>query len=299
MDGRPRKVGCHIFFHHHSLSTVEKIRDELSETQQASYGSRTNVLPAGQPTMKTQTLFSLVLLVISTPVLAEIQADIHNATITGFAYARGSDTLLYTENHRVQLRGKEIIDHKTDYKDAAGKVIATKWMDYTGHPFAPSFQLDDLRDGYIEGAKHLPKGYAMYSREKTDKKMEEGTAKVTNKFVADSGFDLYVRARMPQLLEGKTQQFDMAVPSVQKVLSFEAVVLKQQTRLFERPAIYIKVQPATLLRLLVDPIYLTYDTETGELLRYEGLTNIRDKTGNRHDARIDFPPAQQQYAKIR
>ena len=235
----------------------------------------------------------MLLFCLANPLLAAPR----DAVITGFAYERGTDNLLYTENHEVRLEGRDILEHKTVYKNAADEVIATKWMDYTGHPFAPSFELNDLRDGYVEGARHEPAGYAMYSREKTDAKLQMGIAKVTSTFVADSGFDLYVREKMPALMEGKTQGFDMAVPSVQKVLSFEAIVL-EQTELFDRAAIHIKVQPATLLRLLVAPIYLTYDSETGELLRYEGLTNIRNKSGNRYDARIDFPPEQQQYADV-
>jgi hypothetical protein len=237
------------------------------------------------------------LIIVFLASVPSVWATEQNAVITGYAYARSSNTLLYTENHKVRLNGDAIIEHKTEYKDAQGNVIASKWLDYSQHRFAPAFELLDLRDGYIEGARYEADKYAMYSRKDAEAKMEHGMAKPTATFVSDSGFDLYVRAKMPELLRGKTQQFDMAVPSVQKVLSFEAIVL-EQTQLFARPAIYIKVQPATLLRLLVDSIYLTYDTETGELLRYEGLTNIRDKTGNRHDARIDFPPEQQQYGNV-
>ncbi len=229
-------------------------------------------------------------------VLPALAAE-REAIITGYAYERGTATLLYTENHKLRLNNEVILDHKTEYKDAAGNVICTKWMDYSEHRFAPAFELLDLRDGYLEGARYVDGAYSMYSRKKAAAPMETDEAKITPTFVADSGFDLYVRDRMPELLQGKTQKFDMAVPSEQTVLRFEAVVMKR-TSLFGRQAIHIKVQPATLLRLLVDPIYLTYDTETGELLRYEGLTNIRNKTGNRHDARIDFPPEQQQYAVV-
>ena len=234
---------------------------------------------------------SSLLLLLAGPLLAQPK----QANITGFAYDRKTGELLYTENHALQLQGMKILEHKVLYKDPQQKVFCEKWLDYAKHSFAPAFQLTDMRDGYIEGAQHQDGSYRLYSRDSNNSEFEYKTVPLQANLVSDSGFDLFVRARMDQLLKEKAQRFQMAVASEQAVLSFQAELLG----LFDRSAIRIKVQPSTLLRLLVDPIFLTYDIENGELLRYEGLSNIRDENGNRYDTRIDFPPEQQQYAGIR
>lgn len=53
----------------------------------------------------------------------------------------------------------------------------------------------------------------------------------------------------------------------------------------------VRVQADSWLRWLVAPIDLTYDIASGRLLRYAGLSNIRSESGDRYDARIDFPAA--------
>ena len=227
---------------------------------------------------------------------SEVPAE-QQAAIIGFAYDRSDGQLLYTENHRLRLRGDLITEHVTDYRDAQDKPIASKTMDYSQHAFAPDFELVDQRDGYLEGAKHEAGGYRLYSREKAGAALKETTVKVSAEFVCDSGFDLYVRARLGTLLSNGEQKFSMAVASEGRVFSFEAELV-EKNRVFERPAIRIKIQPASLLRLVVAPIFLTYDAENIELLQYEGLSNIRGSDGKRLDVRIDFPPEKQRYAEV-
>ena len=44
-----------------------------------------------------------------------------------------------------------------------------------------------------------------------------------------------------------------------------------------------------LLRLLVDPIKVTYHRDLRCLMRYEGLSNLQDPNGDNYSVRIDFP----------
>lgn len=226
-----------------------------------------------------------------------VQAEPKQALLTGYAYARGTDTLLYTENHTVMVDGADILDHQTDYRTPGGKTICSKTLNYRDQGFAPAFELRDLRDGYVEGAEYTDQGYRLFSRSGPDAPIESDTVPLSKTLVSDAGFDLYVRARMDSLLDGNIEKFKMAIAAEQTVLSFQARMLKQKT-LFGRPAILIKVEPSTLLRLLVAPIYLTYDIQNGELLRYAGLSNIRNSDGKRYDTRIDFPPDKQQYVGL-
>ena len=43
------------------------------------------------------------------------------------------------------------------------------------------------------------------------------------------------------------------------------------------------------LQMFVPPVVVSYDAQTRSLLRYEGVSNIRDAAGENFDVRIEFP----------
>jgi hypothetical protein len=45
---------------------------------------------------------------------------------------------------------------------------------------------------------------------------------------------------------------------------------------------------SAFLRIVVPPIVVIYDRDTRRLLRYEGLSNLRDASGENHSVRIEF-----------
>ena len=57
-----------------------------------------------------------------------------------------------------------------------------------------------------------------------------------------------------------------------------------------RPAIQLKVEPSTLLRLLADPLYILYEPEQRRMLEYRGISNLHDpRTGRAYTVRIVYP----------
>lgn len=214
--------------------------------------------------------------------------------ILGQAYDRQTGKLLYTEHHDMTLADSFPVAHQVEYRHPDGSTLATKTLDYSKSAFAPDFQLNDLRDGYIEGGRMTQKGYQLVYRKNGDASPEKRTVTLPEDLglIADAGFDAYVKAHLASLQDGKPRQFRLAVAGQLDAYSFEARLI-ETFELFGRPAARIRILPASLLRLLVAPIDIVYDLETTALLRYEGLSNIRDKDGNRYDTRIDFVPAAQ------
>ena len=52
----------------------------------------------------------------------------------------------------------------------------------------------------------------------------------------------------------------------------------------------LRVEPDSLLRLLVDPLRLSYDVGNHHLLEYVGVSNIHDPaTGSAYNVRIIYP----------
>lgn len=207
---------------------------------------------------------------------------------TGYAYTRDGEQLIYTEQHTFSYDDQgRLTTHAVDYVSAAGDVWAVKSLDYRKNAYAPDFKLEDQRSTYVEGGELLDDEYRLF-RVRDDKPGDK-TIDMNEATIVDAGFDTYVRANLDALREGKVGTIELAVPSSLIRLKFRIKPLGDE-ELFGLSATRFRVEPASLLRLIADAIDITYDRASGRLLRYEGLTNIRDAEGKRYDARIDFPP---------
>ncbi len=208
--------------------------------------------------------------------------------LLGQAYDRRTGTLLYSEHHRQRLHNGKLLEHHVEYLWPDGTRFATKTLDYAAHPYAPAFRILDLRDAYIEGAEHAAGGYQLLRG--NESALERARIALRDDLVSDSGFDAYARDNLPALIEGRSLSFRLAVAGRLADYGFRAERLRREN-LFGRDALTIRVTADSLLRWLVDPLEITYDIESRQLLRYVGLSNLRSPSGERYDARIDFVPA--------
>lgn len=219
--------------------------------------------------------------------LAESAIPEMPSATTGKAYDRESGELIYTEQHAFQYEGGNLSTHTVNYVGADGSLWASKSLDYSANAFAPDFRLDDQRDGYVEGGELTDERYRLYRVK--DGEDGEKVVEMTEDTVVDAGFDTFVRTNLEALLADEVEKIRLAIPSNLIRLKFRVKKIGEE-ELFGLRAVQFKVEPASLLRLLADAIYITYDVASGRLLRYEGLTNIRNAKGQRYDARIDFKP---------
>ncbi len=240
--------------------------------------------PITEPGPMTIRLISASLLLAAFAPLVQAATELQ-----GFAYDRRSGELLYTEQHRMAFTEQTLQSHRVRYLDPDGEVFVEKTLDYSRHPYAPDFDLHDLRDGYREGGAVTDEGYRLYRQDREGAPQRDARVRLGPELVVDAGFDRYVKAHLPELLEQERGQFRMAVPGHLTSLRFRIRLLDREP-LFGLPAVSFRVEPASLLRLFTDHIDITYDSSTGRLLRYVGISNIRDSQGDRHDVRIDFPP---------
>lgn len=248
---------------------------------------RNSLLPMQEvATGRTRSISRRVAAALAMTLAAGAQANMDAEHLVGYAYDRATDKLIYTEQHTFETEGDELVKHQVDYVDADGKLLAAKTLDYRGHPYAPEFRMDDKRDDYVEGAQYTDEGYRLFRTR--DEKSGDKVLTPESDMVADAGFDRYVRDHLEELLGGEQQSFHMAIAGHLTELRFRVRLLDKEP-LFGVPAARFRVEPASLLRLIADPIDITYATETGRLLRYVGVTNIRNAQGKRYDARIDFP----------
>ncbi|HUQ11599.1 MAG TPA: hypothetical protein VM146_14895 [Steroidobacteraceae bacterium] len=221
-------------------------------------------------------------------------ASVAAAADHGFTgYARdAAGELLYLETHEVHAAGTVDEFREVLYRrDAQSEPFARKTLRYGADRQRPSFMFVDQRSGVTESVEHEGTGFRIASRAGRDAPLRIGTLKVSEVAVVDAGFDEFVLARWSQLQRGQSLDVPFLVPSRLGALDFRVRKVKD-TRVDDAAASVIRISLAGPLGWLLPDIEVTYRDRDQRLLRYRGLTNIRDARGSLLSAQIDFPDAE-------
>jgi hypothetical protein len=208
------------------------------------------------------------------------------------ARAPGGGALLYREQHLLRSAGDRPRERLVLYRCPGGAAFARKHLDYAASAQAPSFALEDRRAGYAEGLRRDGARVQLYSRARGERG-ERAAWLAVAPAVADAGFDEFVRAHWTRLLAGEALPLQFALPSRLRALRFEVQRLRAAPVAGEAAEVF-RLRLGGLLGLVAPHIDVAYATRSRRLLRFEGLSNLRDAGGRRQlEARIDFPaPAQ-------
>lgn len=207
----------------------------------------------------------------------------------GLAYDRSSGDFLYTEEHEQSWDGARLVSARVTYRAPDGSVMATKTLDFANGAERPTFRMDDARDGYVEGVSVRPTEIELFQRDKRESELERATLPRPAELVVDAGFNYFMRNHWDAIARGEVLAFDFAAPTRLDTYRFQARRTGERD-VGGRPAMVVAVELATpLVRWLLDPITLTYDRETHELLEWQGISNLDDERDKPYDARIVFP----------
>ena len=205
----------------------------------------------------------------------------------GQAWDLQKKRLLYTESHWSRFENNLLSERTVLYRCADGTPFARKVISYAPSRLAPAFDFKDARLDYREGLR-WKNGTASVWFDGSDGYKEQQLQSAPD-LVADAGFDGFIRSRWPQLLGDRREQLQFAVPSRLDSYGFHLQRVG--------PAVY-REQAAQTFRLgldgwlgLVAPdIEVTYGSASKRLLRFKGLSNIRDDKGRATlRALIEFP----------
>jgi len=204
------------------------------------------------------------------------------------ARAPAGGALLYREQHLLRSEAGRPRARLVLYRCADGAAFARKFLDYSASAQAPAFALEDRRSGYREGMRRIGPRVELYSRARGDE-AERVAALPVAPAVVDAGFDEFVRAHWPALAAGQAVPLQFALPARGRALTFQLQKL-QHARVAGVDAEVFRLRLGGLLGLVAPHIDVAYATQDRRLLRFEGLTNMRDAGGKRQlQARIDFP----------
>lgn len=211
---------------------------------------------------------------------------------TGYARTRDSGRLLYVESHYVRESGTAAENRIVLYRcTPAGSVFARKELSYHSERHAPDFTMIDARSGYAEGVRRTVQGLRVYSQADSKSPRREATLALRPNLVIDAGFDDFVRSNWRDLESGKTVSFPFLVPSQRDTFNFK--VRKQREVMIEgATASVIRLNLSGVLSWFTPFIEVSYRQSDQVLMRYEGLTNIRNVDGQLLEAVIDFPSSE-------
>lgn len=212
------------------------------------------------------------------PAHASVQRELATAS------ALDDGAALYREEHLVRLADGRASERLVLYRCLDGGAFARKRVRYADTPSAPSFLLEDARSGYREGAERTADGLRVaWTAPGED---EAAAVLPPGPLVADAGFDEWVRAAWEPLAQGRTLSMQFLVPSRLRAYRFDVAPVDAGD-----PGLRaFRLRLGGWLGWLVPSIEVAYDAETRRLVRFVGLSNLRDDAGEAPlKVRIEFP----------
>lgn len=207
----------------------------------------------------------------------------------GVARDPQDNALLYREQHLLRRQDGQPLERLVLYRCADGTPFARKRVDYRGSPQAPSFSLEDARDGYGEGLRRGGGGDTVWVRERRGGSERSAPLRGHPQLVADAGFDEFIRRNWRPLLAGESVPLRFAVPARLESLGFK-VSRVGAARFGDEPAELFRLRLGGWLGWIAPHIDVAYGRDSRRLLRFEGLSNLRADDGESQlQARIEFP----------
>jgi len=217
------------------------------------------------------------------PVLAEQLTE----SFSGSAYATDGNALLYRETHYL-FSGDRGGERLVLYQCPDGRAFARKRSRDDGDAQAPDFDLVDARVGYREGVRRNGDRREVYVQRSAMQAEQADPLQLPADGVIDTGFEAFARLHWDALVRGDTLPFDYLVPSRRKFYAFKV----GRIDLPAAPAgsVTLRLASSSWLSFLLPHIDISYDLETRRLVRYEGLSNVRDvKTGKNYRVHYEYP----------
>jgi hypothetical protein len=159
--------------------------------------------------------------VLAIALLLPFPAQSNPVERTGFAYRLGQGDLLYVEEHEDWIVNGQVRRSTVTYRDAGGRIIARKSLDFSENLASPGFHLSNLVNGHEEGARREEDRLLVFFRKSDEHAYREARLQPPEEAIIDGGFDRFIEANWEQLLSGRVFERPFLVPSFQKFVEFQ------------------------------------------------------------------------------
>jgi hypothetical protein len=207
---------------------------------------------------------------------------------SGTATVRQSSQFLYGERHVLRYRGGRLAERVVLYTCADGSAFARKTVSYVD-PLAPDFLLEDASSGLREGIRSGPDGRVVFFRPHPTDAEHTGPLPRVMGLVADAGFDEFVRSNWERLVGNDALQMPFLVPSRLEDFNFQVQHLRSEA-LGGVPTEVYRLRLSGFWGWFLRGIDVYYSSVGHVLVRYDGLSDLRDAAGDPFRTEIEFPP---------
>lgn len=192
----------------------------------------------------------------------------------GYAVDQASGRYLYTEVHRHQYDGSRWLSGSIRYVAPDGQVLGDKQLDFRANPYVPVMRYQLKVPAYEELITRVD-GKRIVMEQRKAGKVERATLPVMTNQAADSGFNAFLVDHLDAFAAGREVPLRFAVTGQLDQYRFR-VKSVAKLKFAGEQALRLRVEPDSLLRLLVDPIEVVYGLESRQLLNYRGVSNVLD-----------------------
>jgi hypothetical protein len=206
---------------------------------------------------------------------------------SGTATDRNNSRFVYGERHVLEFHRGAIVNRVVLYTCADGSPFARKVVSYMT-PTAPDFELEDDSSGLREGVRGASSGRVVFFRQNGSSQEKSAPLPPTPGLVIDAGFDEFVRANWSRLMSGQSMRFHFLVPSRLESISFQVQHLRKD-RIDGVPVEVVRLKLSGMLGWILPSIDVSYAAAEHVLLRYDGLSDLRDASNDNYQVIIDFP----------
>jgi len=217
-----------------------------------------------------------------------VSADEHLVGYSGTATARHSNEFIYGERHLLKYRDEQLAERLVLYTCRDGSAFARKTVSYV-EPMAPDFELDDAANGMREGVRSVGSGRTVFYRGVRLGPQKSAPVREVEGLVIDAGFDEFIRANWPLLMTGKPLDLHFLIPSRLEATHFHVQRVRGDALEGVRVEVF-RLQLAGALGWVLAAIDVSYGSQTHVLMRYEGVSDLRDSVGHNFQTTITFRP---------
>jgi hypothetical protein len=200
----------------------------------------------------------------------------------------------------LRYRDGRLAERVVLYTCRDGSPFARKVVTYVdGAPTAPDFLVEDSSDGMREGIRSAnlrPVGErTVFFRENAHAAEKSGPLPPVPGLVADAGFDEFVRAHWDSLMNGSVSQMRFLLPSRLDDYAFQVERLRHEVVDGMATEVF-RLRLSGFWGWFLPGIDVYYSDADHVLVRYDGLSDLRDASGDNFKAIIDFSPQERKAA---
>ncbi len=217
-------------------------------------------------------------------------------TYSGAATALQTQKFAYGERHVLRLKDGRLAERVVLYTCRDGSAFARKTSSYE-NALAPNFVLEDSSNGMREGIRpggiraddRADGGRTVFFRASHAEPEKSGPLPRVPGLVADSGFDEFVRANWQALAGGQSLSMHFLVPSRLDDMAFRVQRLRSD-QVDGVPAEVFRLKLSGFLGWFLSGIDVYYGAADHVLMRYVGLSDLRDAARDNMAVNISFHP---------